>query len=110
MVTLPWNFGHEIRDAINTYRRENNIPEPDKVKALGTHNKIDHFFEEEFELVHEISIDKNSIKYIGLFPNIKSLTIDGEEQLDSEQIADIIEKYPNLEILKIKRKFNVFRY
>ncbi len=107
MVTLPWNFGHEIRDAINTYRRENNIPEPDKVKVLGTHNKIDHFFEEEFELVHEISIDKNSIKYIGLFPNIKSLTIDGEEQLDSEQIADIIEKYPNLEILKIKGQENL---
>ena len=102
MVSLPWSFGHEIRDAIDTYRRKNNIPEPDKVKALGVHRKITEFYEEEFELVREIVIDKDSLQYIDLFPNITSLTINGLEELDGFQIKNIIDKYPNLENLIIK--------
>lgn len=102
MVSLPWSFGHEIRDAIDTYRRKNNIPEPDKVKALGTHRKITEFFEEELELVREITIDKDSLQYIELFPNITSLTINGMTELDGFQIKQIVDRYPNLESLIIK--------
>ncbi|UKI26449.1 MAG: hypothetical protein L6V91_06580 [Bacilli bacterium] len=60
------------------------------------------FLEEEFELVREITIDKESIEYIDLFPNITSLTINGIAELDGAQFKHIIEKYPNLEKLIIK--------
>ena len=102
MVTLPFNLGGIIRDSIDSYRRQNNIPEPDEVKALSVHRRRDTFLEEEFELVREITIDKESIEYIDLFPNITSLTINGIAELDGSQFKHIIDKYPNLEKLIIK--------
>ncbi len=102
MVTLPFNLGGIIRDSIDAYRRQNNIPEPDEVKSLSVHRRRDTFLEEEFKLVREITIDKESIKYIDLFPNITSLTIDGIAELDGVQFKHIIDKYPNLENLTIK--------
>lgn len=102
MVTLPFNLGGIIRDSIDAYRRQNNIPEPDEVKALSVYRRRDTFLEEEFELVREITIDKESIEYIDLFPNITSLTINGIAELDGAQFKHIIDKYPNLEKLIIK--------
>lgn len=102
MITLPFNLGGVIRDAIDTYRRQNNIPEPDEVKALSVHRRRNTFLEEEFELVREITIDKESMEYIDLFPNITSLTINGIAELDGNQFKSIIDRYDNLEKLIIK--------
>lgn len=101
MVTLPFRLGGTVRDSIDAYRRKNNIPEPDEVKALGVYRRRDTFLEEEFELVREITIDKESIEYIDMFPNITSLTIDGMAELDGSQFKHIIDMYPNLEKLVI---------
>lgn len=102
MITLPFNLGGVIRDSIDTYRRQNNIPEPDEVKALSVHRRRNTFLEEEFELVREITIDKESMEYIDLFPNITSLTINGIAELDGNQFKSIIDRYDNLEKLIIK--------
>ena len=83
MVTLPFNLGGVIRDSITAYRRKNNIPEPEEVKALGVYRIRDTFFEYELELVRELELDKKSLEYIDLFPNITSLTIDGSNELES---------------------------
>lgn len=102
MVTLPWKLGGIIRDSIDAYRIENNIPEPDEVKALGVHKRRDTFMEEEFELVRNITIDKDTLEYIDLFPNIISITINGNAELNNLQIKSLLDKYPKLETLIIK--------
>lgn len=102
MVTLPFNLGGVIRDSITAYRRKNNIPEPEEVKALGVYRKRDTFFEYELELVRELELDKSTMEYIDLFPNITSLTIDGEKGLSSEDFKRVFDKYTNLEQLTIK--------
>ncbi len=102
MIELPFRLGGFVRDSIDEYRKKNNIPEPDEVKNLSVYRRRDTFLEEEFELVREISIDKESIQYIDFFPNITHLTIDGLLELDSYQVKNIIDRYPNLESIIIK--------
>lgn len=107
MVTLPFNLGGVIRDSITAYRRKNNIPEPEEVKALGVYRIRDTFFEYELELVRELELDKKSLEYIDLFPNITSLTIDGSNELESGDFKRVLDKYPKLEKLTIKGQSNI---
>lgn len=107
MVTLPFRFGGIVRDIINDYRKTNNIPQPEEVTNLGVHRIRDTFFEYELELVTELTIDKDSIEYIDLFPNIKSLTFDGDKGLNGFEIKSVIDRYPNLEHLTIKGQSSV---
>ena len=102
MVELPYNLGERVRDSIDAYRKKNNIPEPEEVKAISIYKKKNTFLEDEFKLVRELSLDKSTMEYIDLFPNITSLTIDGEKGLSSEDFKRVFDKYTNLEQLTIK--------
>jgi len=102
MITLPYRLGGIIRDAIDAYRRANNIPEPQEVKNLGVHARRDTFLESEFELVKSLEVDKDLLEYIELFPSVTSITIDGSKGLNQFEINDLIKKYPNLEKLIVK--------
>lgn len=107
MITLPNRLGGIIRDSITSYRREHNIPEPDEVKQLSVYRRRDTFLESEFELVRELEIDKDTLAYIDLFPNITSLTIDCLDNLEISDLNNIIYKYPSLEKLSIKGQNNL---
>jgi len=102
MITLPYRLGGIVRDAIDAYRRANNIPEPQEVKDLGVHRRRDTFLESEFELVKSLEVDKDLLEYIELFPSVTSITIDGSKGLNQFEINDLIKKYPNLEKLIVK--------
>lgn len=102
MIKLPWELGGIIRDSIDLYRKEHNLPEPLEVKNLGVYRRRDTFLEEEFALVRNIVVDKKVLEYIDLFPNVTSLTIDGVAELSGIEIKHLIDKYPNLERLSIK--------
>lgn len=99
MVKLPYNLGMAVRDSITKYRRKNNIPEPEELKKI--YNKQTDFLDDELSLVREIVIDKKSLEYINLFPNITSIIIDGSDELDSAEIKNVISSFPNLESLSI---------
>lgn len=101
MVTLPFRLGGIIRDAIDSYRKKNNIPEPEEVKKLSVYRKRDTFLESEFDLVKEISIDKSTLEYLHYFPQLTSITINGVAGINQFELAKIIKNYPNLTHLTI---------
>lgn len=102
MINLPINEGYHIRKCINTYRSKYNIPTPDAIKNV--YNPNDTFLEEELDLVDELRITKNFIKYLDYFKNIKSIIITGNNSFNNEEIAEIIRRYPNLTDLKIEHQ------
>lgn len=99
MVELSDKLGMEVRDAITKYRQKNNIPEPEELKTVYNKNMV--FLEEELSLVREITIDKKSVEYIDLFPNVTSLIIDGKNELEQEDIQKVVTAFPKLENLSI---------
>lgn len=102
MIQLPWELGGIVRDAIDKSRKLYNIPEPQEITNLSDIRRRDTFLEEEFELVRELSVNKDTLEYMVLFPSITSLTIEGKKELENIEIRDLIKKYPYLEKLTIR--------
>jgi hypothetical protein len=95
MVSLPYNLGMAVRDSITKYRRKNNIPDPEELKKIYNPNM--QFLDDELTLVREITLNKVALEYIGLFPNVVSIAIDGLDELSQADIKDVISTFPNLE-------------
>lgn len=99
MIQLPLDIGLSVREQIDNYRRKNNIPEPDEVKKI--YNKQTEFMEDELKYVTSLRIDSEVLDYIDLFPNLKSINFEGVNEISNEELTDILNKYPNLESLKV---------
>ena len=99
MITLPYTFGEKVREAIDKYRRENKLKTPEEV--LKIYNKNEQFLEDEFDLVEELSITGEGIKYLHLFKNVKYLNITCAHQFSNEEVQGLINMYPNLEELNV---------
>ncbi len=102
MITLPYNIGGDIRDAIDKYRKENNMPEPKEVTDLGVYKRRNTFFEYEFKYVKDLNIKKETLEYINLFSDLKSIKIDTSDIIDSSTINGLLKEFTNIEKLYIK--------
>jgi len=99
MIDLPYTFGEKVRAEIDKKRSKNKLPTPEEIKKL--YNKNEHFLEEEFDLVEELYITEESINFLHLFKNVKSLIIACSYQFTNEQVKEIINRFPNLQSLQI---------
>ncbi len=105
MITLPYTFGQKIRSSIEKYRKKHKLEIPEKIKNI--YNLNEHFLEEEFDLVEELYITRDSIPYLGLFKNVKSLIIACSFQFTNEDIQELINRFPNLMSLEISNQNNI---
>ena len=99
MISLPYTFGEKVREAIDKYRIKHKLPTPEEIRKV--YNKNEHFLEEEFDLVEELYITEDSLNYLHLFKNVKSLIIACSHQFTNEEIKEIINKFPNLQSLQV---------
>jgi len=99
MINLPYEIGIYIREQIDRYRYENNIPVPEEL--LKIRNKNDTFLKSELELIKELKINKKMMKHLDLFPNVEKIILDGNDELNEEDIKIIISKYPNIKELTL---------
>lgn len=99
MVRLPQYIGFNIRNTIDKYRRDNNIPEPDEVRKL--YNRYDSFLEEELSYITKLTISNDILSYLEYFPNLTEIRIDSEREMTQTDINRIINMFPNLKSLSI---------
>lgn len=105
MIKIAQYIGFNIRNLIDKYRRDNNIPEPEEVRKL--YNRYDSFFEEELSYISKLTINGDILPYLEYFPNLTEITIDGEKEITQKDINDIIKNFPNLKSLRILEQHNL---
>ena len=105
MIRLPQYIGIEIREMIDRYRKNNNIPEPDEIKKI--YNKNEQFLEEELYYITSLKVNSDIISFLKYFPNLTELIIESEKELKQDEIASIINMYPNLKSLSICEQNNL---
>ncbi len=101
MIELSNSLGIQARRQIDAYMRELNIPVSEERKAIYNPNMM--FLETELKYVTSLIYTGDPIN-LTLFPNLKSLTFDGNPQVDMRVLADVLLKFPELEELHIKNQ------
>ncbi len=105
MIKLSLNVGEVIRKSIRENQVKNNIEELPLVKKL--YNKQDTFLEEELYLVSTLTMNREILDIIDKFPNVEVLTIDRTEEFTTQEITYILQSFPKLKKLTIKDQDNL---
>ena len=105
MISLSLNVGEIIRKSIIDNEKRLGILPLEELKNV--YNKQNTFFEKELSLVSTLTVNREVLEIINLFPNVLDLTIDSSEQFTTKEINFIIQSFPNLKKLTIKNQDNL---
>lgn len=101
MVNFPYEFGSKLRDELTIYYKKNNIPEPSEISRLYQGRKNETFLESELDLITSLSLDRDTVKYIDYFNNIKELHFESEKGISNVDLIRVLKKYKDIEKLSI---------